>query len=419
MRLQGRTTVPGDKSISHRALLISALATGSSEIIGLNQGEDCARTLAILEKLGVRITTRGESVMVLGRGLQLERPREVLNCGNSGTTFRLLAGILAGQDFLSVLDGDVSLRQRPMGRIVDPLRQMGADIHGVDGTNLAPVTIQGGELQGIKYTLPIPSAQVKSALLLAGLQARGNTTIVEPTLSRDHTERMLHSSGAQIERSGNQIQVRGGSTLEPQRVQIPGDFSSAAFLLGAAVALPGSELLIEGVGLNPTRLGFLEALRAMNAQVEVVSQEERSGEPVGDLLIRGSELSALTLGGELIPLLIDEIPILAVLATQAQGTTVIQDAAELRVKESDRLASLTEELTKLGAQITEYPEGLEITGPTKLMGARVYSHGDHRLALALEVASLFSEGQVEIVDQHVGEISFPGFSRTLQQLIVG
>lgn len=419
MRMQGRTTVPGDKSISHRALLISALAEGKSEIRGLNRGADCIRTLTCLRNLGVEIASHGEVTVVQGRSLRLEKPQEMLTCGNSGTTLRLLAGILAGQDFLSILDGDDSLRKRPMGRIVEPLRLMGADVYGTGGSNFAPLSIRGGGLWGIHYELPVPSAQVKSALLLAGLQGTGTTTILEPIPTRDHTERMLHSCGARIAREGNQIQIRGGSILHGQIYQVPGDFSSAAFLIGAAAALPGSELMLEGVGVNPTRLGFLDVLEAMGAQVEILTVEERGGEPYGDLLVRGSRLTSTVVGGEIMARLVDEIPILAVLATQAEGTTVISDAAELRLKESDRLASLTEELTKLGAQITEHPEGLEITGPTRLKGAQVHSHGDHRLALALEVASLFAEGEVEVVGAELGDISFPRFAKTLRGLVVG
>lgn len=419
MKIQGKTSVPGDKSISHRALLISALAQGTSQIVGLNYGDDVVRTLEILQDLGVQISYQEGSVFVEGKNLSFKSPHKVLDCGNSGTTMRLMAGVLGGQSFESTLDGDFSLRQRPMGRIIDPLSLMGCKIHGAMGGTTAPLTIFGGDLQGIHYELPVPSAQVKSALLLAGLQARGTTTIIERIPSRDHTERMLQSCGAPIVRKGNQIEIVGGSTLQSQIHVIPGDFSSAAFLIGAAVGLSGSELIIEKVGLNPTRLGFLTVLQAMGAHLEIIDSEEWGGEPVGDLLVRGSTLTGVTVEGELIPLLLDEIPILAVLATQALGRTMIRDAGELRLKESDRLASLTSELTKLGAQIVEQPEGLEISGPTKLGRAKVHSHGDHRLALALEVAALFAEGKVEIQDRECGAISFPGFSQTLHKIIVG
>ena len=419
MKIQGKTSVPGDKSISHRALLISALAQGTSQIVGLNYGDDVVRTLEILQDLGVQISYQEGSVFVEGKNLSFKSPHKVLDCGNSGTTMRLMAGVLGGQSFESTLDGDFSLRQRPMGRIIDPLSLMGCKVHGAMGGTTAPLTIFGGDLQGIHYELPVPSAQVKSALLLAGLQARDTTTIIERIPSRDHTERMLQSCGAPIVRKGNQIEIVGGRTLQSQIHVIPGDFSSAAFLIGAAVGLSGSELIIEKVGLNPTRLGFLTVLQAMGAHVEIIDSEEWGGEPVGDLLVRGSTLTGVTVEGELIPLLLDEIPILAVLATQALGRTMIRDAGELRLKESDRLASLTSELTKLGAQIVEQPEGLEISGPTKLWGAKVHSHGDHRLALALEVAALFAEGKVEVHDRECGAISFPGFSQTLHKIIVG
>lgn len=420
MKLVGRTKLPGDKSISHRALLISALSQGRSTLTGLNQGADCMQTLACLRSLGVAMFDQGDTVVVEGRGLRLKQSQVVLGCGNSGTTLRLLAGVLAGQDFVSVLDGDASLQSRPMARIIEPLSLMGAELKGAAGGTSAPLTVRGGMLRGIRYELPIPSAQVKSAILLAGLQASGTTTVVEPVLSRDHTERMLKAAGANLERRGAEITLRSGGNLGGRAYQIPGDLSSAAFLIGAAAALPGSDVIIEDLGLNPGRLGFLEALQGMGASIEIVElSEDQGGEPVGTLRVRGAKLQATTIRGSLIPRLIDEIPILAVLATQAQGTTSIEDAAELRVKESDRLASLRLELSKLGANIVETATGLRVTGPTKLESGMVQSYGDHRLAMAFTVASLFAEGPVKVEGRKLAEISFPGFERTWRELVRG
>lgn len=411
--------MPGDKSISHRALLTSALARGKSELRGLNFGADVVHTLTILRQLGIKVNQASDALVIQGSNFQLYPPKQILDCGNSGTTMRLLGGLLSGQNFTSILDGDLSLRTRPMARIMDPLRLMGAKIAGNQGSFSAPLTISGGNLEGIHYELPVASAQVKSALIYAGLQAQGTTTIVEPTVTRDHTERMLSYCGVPLFRSGETINIPGCSPIHGQNHKIPGDFSSAAYLIAATLALPGSELVISNVGLNPTRLGFLEVLGGMGADFEIVNETSWGKEPVGDLFVRGSSLTSTTVKGGLIPQLIDEIPILAVLATQAAGETKILDAGELRHKESDRLSCLTSELSKLGAQIVELPEGLIITGPTRLSGGKVNSYGDHRLALAFQVASLLTEGQIQIVDKKCGEVSYPGFAQSLQRLIVG
>lgn len=417
MRLSGRVEVPGDKSISHRALLLSSLAREESVLRGLNRGGDCAHTLANLRALGVSIEQEGESWIVFGRGLELQKPQGILNCGNSATTLRLLAGILAGQEFLSILDGSSSLRSRPMARVVEPLRLMGADLFGPGGSNFAPLSMRGGSLKGIRYELPVPSAQVKSAVLLAGLQAEGTTTIIEPVACGDDMEKMLLSVGADLKIEGIEIHITGANSLQGRYYDIPGDVSAAAFLLGGAAALPGSEIIVENIGLNPTRLGFFEILEAMGVPVEIIDKHNDRGELVGTVLVRSGKLTATTIGGDIIPRLLDEIPILAILATQAEGTTVIKDAGELRVKESDRLANLAQELNRIGACVKETPTGLEITGPTKLTGGTVQSHGDHRLALAFEVAGLFCSSTLHIQGHELSKGSFPGFQQTWKELI--
>lgn len=419
MKLLGRTVVPGDKAISHRALIISSISRGPSVIYGLNEGSDCSCTRRCLAELGVSLNKQGESWQVEGRGFGLQKTEQVLFCNNSGATLRMLAGVLAGQNFLSFLDGSQSLRKRPMGAIIEPLRLMGADLFGAAGSNLAPLSIRGGGLKGIRYQLPVPNSQIKSAILLAGLQAEGTTTILEPIACRDHTERLLGESGAQLQRLPGEIRLQGGVELAGRVFRIPGDLSAAAFLIGAAVLLPGSELIVQNVGLNPTRLGFLDVLGQMGALVEIVNVEEEGGEPFGTIKVRSAELMAATVEGALIPRLIDEIPILAVLATQAEGTTVIRDAGALRRKESDRLANLVRELTKIGAQITELPDGLEITGPSKLRGGKLENYGDHRLALAWQVAALISGGAAKAEAGDLLNRSFPGFERTWQELLVG
>ena len=419
MKLKGRIAVPGDKSISHRALLLSSISRGSSLLEGLNLGLDCQRTIHCLRSLGVVLTKGKEGLLVEGRDLRLSPPSGALHCGDSATTLRLLAGLLAGQKFASVLDGNSSLRSRPMARIVGPLRLMGADLFGAGGSNLAPISVRGGSLKGIFYELPMASAQVKSALLLAGIQAEGTTTILEPLPSRDHTERMLAVAGARIKSEPGRIAVRGGVSLEAQRYRIPGDLSAAAFLVGAAAALPGSELIVENVGLNPTRTGFLDVLKEMGARLEILEVQELQGEKRGTVKVWGGPLQAASLGGELIPRLIDEIPLLAVLATQAEGVTTIRDAQELRYKEADRLAVISGELNKLGAWVQELSDGLVIRGPCLFKGGTVDSHGDHRIALALEIAALFSREPVKVLGSQLADISFPGFPRIKEKLVTG
>ena len=417
--LMGAATIPADKSITHRALLFGAIAEGVSRIRNPLRSGDTRATLGVVRALGidVRETDAGE-LLVHGRGLHgLQEPETVLDCINSGTTVRLLIGYLAGQDFFSVLAGSEQLRKRPMGRVTEPLRQMGAHIDGRDGGRLLPLAISGSRLHGIDYRLPVPSAQVKTALLLAGLYTDGLTVVTEPGPARDHTERMLASMGAPIERKGPHIiSERPEQPLSPLDITVPGDFSSAAFLLAAGAIIPGSDVLIQRVGVNPTRVGLLDALVAMGAEVQLDNYQEIGGEPVGDLRIRPFGLHGTTVQGDQIVTMIDELPVFAVIATQARGDTVVRDAAELRVKETDRIATTVTELRKMGADIEERPDGFIVHGPTRLKGAHVTSHGDHRLAMALTVAGLIADGVTTMEDAACASDSFPGFETTLRKL---
>lgn len=422
LSLRGRVRVPGDKSISHRALMLGALAQGETVIEGLLLGEDPRSTAKCFSLLGAEISElNSEQVIVRGIGLgNLQEPVDILDAGNSGTTMRLMMGILASHPgrFFTVT-GDSSLRSRPMSRVVKPLQQMGAQIWGRQQGSLAPLAIQGQQLQPIHYHSPIASAQVKSCILLAGLLAEGETTVTEPALSRDHSERMLRAFGAkvQVDPQTCSATVTGPARLQGQRVIVPGDISSAAFWLVAGAIIPGSELVVENVGVNPTRTGILDALMQMGAEIELQNQREVAGEPVADLAVRYSaQMKGCTLAGDLIPRLIDEIPILAVAAVFAQGTTVIKDAAELRVKESDRLAVMASQLNRMGAKISELPDGLEITGGTPLAGAEVDSYTDHRIAMSLAIAALNAKGTTLICRAEAAAISYPNFTATLQQL---
>jgi len=422
--LRGRIHMPADKSILHRALILGALAEGDTRIENYLQSETTNATLNCLRALGADMEqVAPDTLVVHGRGLRsLREPDGVLFCAGSGTTMRLLAGVCAGQDFLSILDGTPVLKRRPMARVVEPLRAMGATILGRDEGRLPPLVIRGSCLRGIDYALPVASAQVKSALLLAGLFADGPTTVSEPSASRDHTERMLKVFGASVEtvdvQSGFGVRVSPPSTLyAPLFTSVPGDISSAAFFLVAALLVPRSEICIEGVGVNPTRTGLLDALSRMGAQIEVSNVREESGEPVADLVIRASEgLRATEISGNLVPRMIDEFPIFAVAATQAYGETIVRDAAELRVKESDRIAMLAHELRRMGAQIEERTDGFVIAGPTELHGARVSAHNDHRLTMSLAVAGLVARGETTIDGWECVADSFPNFEETLAQV---
>jgi 3-phosphoshikimate 1-carboxyvinyltransferase len=418
--LKGQITPPADKSISHRAVMFASLAEGASRIKNFLWAKDPLSSLNAMRLLGVDIQiTETKEIIVNATGLHsLKEPDNVIDCGNSGTTIRLLSGILAGQPFLSILTGDESLRQRPMRRIIEPLNLMGAHILGRDSNKFPPLVIKGGCLKGINYNMPIASAQVKSAILLAALFAEGETSVTEPHKSRDHTEKMLKSMGVKLEINNNTIKITPPKyPLNPFDITIPNDFSSAAFFIAGACLVADSEVVIKNVCLNETRTGFLEVLKLMGAKIEIFNLKQQAGEPVGDILVKtASALKAVTVQGEIIPRLIDEFPILCVVATQAEGTTVIRDAKDLRAKESDRIRAMTIELSKMGADIKELDDGVEITGPCKLMGAQVYSYKDHRIAMALSIAALIAEGETVIKDADCVDISFPEFYHLLETL---
>lgn len=410
--------MPGDKSISHRALMLNAIAEGEAIVSNLGPGADCASTLRCLKALGVDVESRPDgTVRIAGSGLRgLREPGDVLDAGNSGTTTRLLTGLLAGQDFYSVITGDASLRARPMRRVIEPLRQMGGQLWARHGDSLPPMAIRGSNLTGIDYMLPVASAQLKSALLLAALYAGGGTTVREPQLSRDHTERMLKSQGADLRVDGRVITLMPGRPLSSVSLDVPGDISSAAFWLVAAVIHPDAEIVVRDVGINPGRTGILDALKAMGADVEVAPWGERAGEPVADLVARSSVLHSTRIAGELVPRLIDEIPVLAVAAAFADGETTFADAAELRVKETDRVAALVSELARLGADVHELPDGLVVRGGRKLRGTMCQSYGDHRMAMALAVAGLVADGETTIDGSRAADVSYPAFWEELERL---
>jgi 3-phosphoshikimate 1-carboxyvinyltransferase len=415
-KIEGKITVPGDKSISHRAVMLSSISKGKGRIKGFLRGEDCLSTIACFRGLGIEVEDKGEEIVVHGKGLYgLEEPQDILDAGNSGTTMRLLSGILAGQEFLSIMTGDSSLRRRPMARIAVPLRQMGASIEGRNNGNLAPLVIRGGNLKGIDYASPVSSAQIKSAILLAGLYSEGDTTVREEIVSRDHTENMLKSLGANIHVENGIVTVRK-SELYAQDIQVPGDISSAAFFMAAAAALPGSHLIIEKVGLNPTRTGMIDVLRDMGADIEIDNLFVSGGEEIGDIMVRGRNLKSASLTKEIIPRLIDEIPVIAVIAAVAEGKTIITGAEELKVKESNRITSMVTEMKKLGIQVRELPDGMEIEGPNEIRGGRVESYGDHRIAMAMAVAGLFANEPVEIENSECIAVSFPDFEKKLKAI---
>jgi len=418
-RLSGTVQVPGDKSISHRAALFGAIASGRTEITGYLEGEDCLNTLKAIRALGVLVTRKGPGhYLVDGAGLSgLREPDQVIDCGNSGTTARLLIGVLAGQPFWTFLTGDDSLRRRPMKRVVEPLTRMGATVVGREDGSRLPLGVRGARpLRAIAYDSPVASAQVKTALLLAGLWADGPVTVTEPVRSRDHTERMLTGFGARLSVDGTTVTLMPGAELRGQCVAVPGDISSAAFLLVAGTIARGAEITVTGVGVNETRAGLLDALESMGAPVGRSHAALAAGEPVADLTTRSATLRCAVVGAPMIPRLIDEVPVLAVAACMAQGRTRITDAAELRVKESDRIRSIAAELGKLGARITEAHDGLEIEGGARLRGATVQSGGDHRMAMALCVAGLVAEGETIVEDTECIGTSYPGFVETVNAL---
>jgi len=409
--IKGLITVPADKSISHRGVMLGALARGKNRISNFLRARDTLATLRCIEGLGVEVQDAGTELLIEGKGLNgLREPVDVLDCENSGTTMRLMTGILSACPFFSVLTGDLSLRSRPMRRVVEPLRMMGARIGGREDGRLAPLAIQGGNLKGIDYTLPVASAQVKSALLLAGLGAEGETVVREKVPSRDHTERMLAGMGARISSTGGVIRLKPEGTLHPVDMAVPGDISSAAFWIVGATLVAGSEILIPGVGVNPTRSGLLTVLEAMGANIELMNQRVAGGEPVADILVRSAEkLSGATVGGELVPSLIDEIPILAVAMAMAEGESVVRDAAELRVKETDRIKATCACLRQLGVEVEEQDDGFRVWGKGRLDGARVSSFGDHRIAMAMGIAGLVAEGETVVEGAEAVNISYPGF----------
>jgi 3-phosphoshikimate 1-carboxyvinyltransferase len=418
-RLVGRVEVPGDKSISHRAALMGAIAGGRTEITGFLEGEDCLHTLKALEQLGAAVTRKGPGhYLVDGVGPGgFHEADDIIDCGNSGTMARLLLGVLAGQPFWTFLTGDDSMRSRPMKRVADPLSSMGATFVGRQDASRLPLGVRGARpLRALSYVSPVASAQVKTALLLAGLWADGPVSVTEPTRSRDHTERMLGGFGARLSVDDRTVTLTPGAELRGQGLAVPGDISSAAFLLVAGTIAAGAEITVSGVGVNETRAGLLDALESMGAPVGLSRLAKAAGEPVADLTARYSTLRGTTIGGAMIPRLVDEVPVLALAACLAEGRTRITDAAELRVKESDRIRSTAAQLAKLGARVTETPDGLEIEGVARLRGARVQSGGDHRMAMALVVAGLVAEGETIVEDTDCIGTSFPGFLETVNAL---
>ncbi len=415
--LRGEVTVPGDKSIGHRAVIFGSIAKGESRISNLSAGEDNLRTVQAFKDLGVKIWDEGEALCIDGKGWDSLCPAgRVIDCGNSGTTMRLLSGVLAGRPFVTTLDGDASLRQRPMQRVIDPLTQMGAEIFGQNGKGVAPLEIRGGQLRGIHYVSQVASAQVKSAVLLAGLQAEGTTVVEEPQQSRDHTEIMAQAFGAEMRVENRSVSLKGRQQLCGRNVKVPGDLSSAAFFLVAAASVTGSDLVIRGVGLNPTRSGVIDILRRMGASVEILRPWEETGEPVADLRIIGRGLKGVEVGPEMGARTIDEYPVLSVAAALADGITTISGVKELRYKESDRIAVMTRELRKLGVQVEEREDGMRIDGRKRLKGTQLQSYGDHRVAMALAIAALSADGGVEIDDGACADISFPGFFDLLEEI---
>lgn len=427
--MKGTVAVPGDKSVTHRAIILSALAEGVGTIQNYCRGEDCLNTMRACQALGVRIDESPTFLQVYGKGVWgFTEPHGPIDCGNSGTGIRLLTGLLAGQDFFTVLTGDASIRRRPMGRVVKPLRDMGAVIAGRKGGELAPLAITGSRLRGITYRSPVASAQIKSSLLLAALYADGVTSISEPRLSRDHTERLFQFFGIPFRREGLTVVLKGRPSVgwtAAERLVVPGDVSAAAFFVVGATIVPGSDVTIVGVGVNPTRTGILDILTQMGAHIEILNRREEAGEPVADLRVRSAALHGVRIGAEQIPQTIDEFPILCVATAVAEGETIITGAEELRVKESDRIATMSTELRAMGARITEQPDGMVIQGlgangaNGSLRGATGVSHGDHRVAMSLAIAGLTATSSTTIDDIECIETSFPYFEHKLLELLTG
>ncbi|MCP1124050.1 3-phosphoshikimate 1-carboxyvinyltransferase [Bacillus sp. 3103sda1] len=415
--LQGKIIIPGDKSISHRSVMFGAIAHGKTTIKGFLPGADCLSTISCFREMGVSITQNGDEVEVIGTGIKgLQEAERVLDVGNSGTTIRLLLGILANTNLHFCLQGDASIGKRPMKRVTKPLSLMGATIDGREDGTYTPLTIRGGNLQAIDYISPVASAQVKSAILLAGLRAQGVTSVTEPHISRDHTERMLQAFGVQVKRDGTKVSIEGGQQLKGTNIHVPGDISSAAFFLVGGAITPNSKLTLKNVGINPTRTGIIDALTKMGAKLEIEQYDTDAAEPAANLIIETSKLKGIEIGGDMIPRLIDEIPIIALAATQAEGITIIKDAHELKVKETNRIDTVVEELTKLGARIEATNDGMIIYGKTSLKGNTVNSHGDHRIGMMLAVAGCIAEGETLIQDAEAVGVSYPGFFEEIEKL---
>lgn len=415
--LKGELSIPGDKSISHRAVMFGSLAQGRTEIRNFLEGADCLSTIDCFRRLGIQIEVGTDCVTILGKGLEgLSAPSGILDAGNSGTTTRLISGILAAQPFESTLTGDASIQKRPMKRIMEPLSLMGADISSLHHNNCAPLLIRGKQLKGIHYHSPVASAQVKSSILLAGLYADGETLVTEPVISRNHSEIMLRTFGASVETKETTACIRPYPKLEGQKILVPGDISSAAYFIAAGLLVPGSDLLIRNVGINPTRDGILRVAQAMGAKISLLNVNTE-GEPTADLHVVYSPLHGTVIEGDLIPTLIDELPILAIMAAAAEGTTVIRDAAELKVKESDRIAVMTHNLSAMGADVTPTEDGMIIHGGRPLKGARIQTHGDHRIAMSFAVCSLIAEGMTTLDDSQCVSISYPSFYSDLRKLL--
>ncbi|MEK7017359.1 MULTISPECIES: 3-phosphoshikimate 1-carboxyvinyltransferase [Bacillus] len=415
--LNGKIVVPGDKSISHRSVMFGAIAEGTTKVSNFLLGEDCLSTIACFQKLGVQIEQSGNDVTIYGKGLaNLQEPKEVLDVGNSGTTIRLMLGILANTPFHSTIIGDASIGKRPMKRVTDPLSKMNAQIDGRENGQYTPLSIRGGKVKGMHYDSPVASAQVKSAVLLAGLQGEGITTVTEPMQSRDHTERMLRAFGCTVDVNGRTVSLQGGQQLKGADIEVPGDVSSAAFFLVAGAIVQNSKLVLENVGLNPTRTGILDVLTKMGALISINHIRNEEFEPCGDITIETSKLKGIEIGGTLIPRLIDEIPVIALLATQAEGITVIKNAEELKVKETNRIDTVVDELGKLGAKIEATPDGMIIYGKQNLKGNTVNSHGDHRIGMMLAIASCIIDGEVKIENSDAVAVSYPKFFEQLAAL---
>lgn len=417
MGLHGEITIPGDKSISHRAVMFGSLAKGTTEITNFLQGADCLSTIDCFRKLGIEIENTTDKILIHGKGLHgLKAPASILDAGNSGTTTRLISGILAAQPFETTLTGDASIQKRPMRRIMEPLSMMGADIRSLHGNDCAPLLIKGSPVHSIHYHSKVASAQVKSAILLAGMYAEsGETKVTEPTISRNHSEIMLRTFGADVRTEDTTAIIRPQPVLSAQAIHVPGDISSAAYFIAAGLCVPDSEILIKNVGINPTRDGILRVALAMGGNITLLN-ENYEGEPTADLLVKSSELHGITIEGDIIPTLIDEIPIINIMAAAANGTTVIKDAAELKVKESNRIAVMVDNLTAMGGQITGTDDGMIIEGGKPLHGAFIKTHLDHRIAMSFSIAALLAEGETILEDSKIANVSFPSFYHDLEQL---